>query len=174
MAHRITVTVITENSPGVLHRITDLFTRRKINIESLTVSETETKGLSRFTIVVKTERTLIRTIVKQIRRIIEVHDAYACENRHLVFKEVALFKVKTSDAERRRELMELTHRYNAQVVSGDNDYLIVEKTGREDDISALYLLLEPFGIIEFIRSGRIALLKKEREPGEVYLTHPQA
>lgn len=172
MAHRITIIAITENSPGVLHRITDLFTRRKMNVESLTVSATETEGLSRFTIVVETEKSLCRTIVKQIRRIIEVRDAYACENRHLAFKEVALYRVETRTPEKRTELTELAHRYGASVVSGEHDFLIIEKSGTEDDINALYLLLEPFGLEEFVRSGRIALLKTERVPGEVYLETP--
>lgn len=169
MAQTFTVCAITENSPGVLHRITDLFTRRKVNIETLSVSETEKKGISRFTIVVKTEKDLVQKIVKQIKRVVEVLDAYVCRNSHLIFKEVALIKVKVEKSEDRLETEKLVARYDAEVVFACEESLIVEKTGTDEEIKALYLLLEPKGIIEFIRSGRIALLKKEREKGEIYL-----
>ena len=169
MAQTFTITAITENSPGVLHRITDLFTRRKINIESLSVSETETKGVSRFTIVVKTEKDLVLKIVKQIRRVIEVLDTYVCRNSHLVFREVALIKVNSENPESRQKIEEVSSRYDAEIVSGTEESMIVEKTGTEEEINALYLLLEPFGIEEFIRSGRIALLKKKRVLSEQYL-----
>lgn len=170
MNHAHTITAITENSPGVLHRIVDLFTRRKVNIESLTVSETETKGISRFTIVVIAEKDIVKKIVKQVVRVIEVRDAFGCENRDLVFTEVALFKVSADLPEKRQQIEDVANRYNARVSFGDKDFLIVQKTGPEEEINSLYLLLEPFGMREFIRSGRIALLKHEREPGTVYVS----
>ncbi len=169
MAQFFTFTAITENSPGVLHRITGLFTRRKINIESLSVSETEKKGISRFTIVVETEKDLADIVVKQMRRVIEVVDAYVCRNSHLVFREVALIKVATDSSEKRSEIEDLTNRYNASISYGDNERLIVEVTGTDQEISALNLLLEPYGVEEFIRSGRVALLKGKRVAGERYL-----
>jgi len=145
MAQSFTLTAITENSPGVLHRITDLFTRRKINIESLSVSETEKKGVSRFTIVVKTEKDLAEKVVKQIKRVVEVLDAYVCRDSHLILREGALIKVNVEKPEDRAEIEALVSRYDAEV------------------------LLEAKGIVEFIRSGRIALLKKRRTKGEKYL-----
>ena len=169
MPQTFTITAITENSPGVLHRITDLFTRRKVNIESLSVSGTEKKGVSRFTIVIKSEKDLVEKIVKQIRRVIEVLDAYVCRNSHLIFKEVALIKVEVKNPEERTKIEEVATRYDGEVVSGTDNAMIIEKTGSDEEINALYLLLEPFGIIEFIRSGRVALLKKRRVIGERYL-----
>jgi len=169
MAQSFTLTAITENSPGVLHRITDLFTRRKINIESLSVSETEKKGVSRFTIVVKTEKDLAEKVVKQIKRVVEVLDAYVCRDSHLILREVALIKVNVEKPEDRAEIEALVSRYDAEVTSATDDTVVIEKTGRAEDINALYLLLEAKGIVEFIRSGRIALLKKRRTKGEKYL-----
>ncbi len=169
MAQDFTFTAITENSPGVLHRITDLFTRRKINVESLSVSETETKGISRFTIVVKTDKNLAEVVVKQMRRVIEVVDAYVCRKSHLVCREVALIKVNAPAPEKRSEIEELANRYGASIASGNDERLIVEITGDHEEITSLQLLLEPYGIEEFIRSGRVALLKQKRIVGEKYL-----
>lgn len=163
---KYTITAFTENSPGVLHRINTLLTRRKVNIESLTVSETEKKGISRFTIVVKTNPDLISKVVKQIDRIIEVVEVYVSENRQLIFKEIAFLRVATGTAEKRIEVEEHAHRYGAHVAYATDHDLLVEKTGTEDEVNSLYLLLEPFGITEFIRSGRIAVRKTTRKPKE--------
>src|ERR1700733_4327073 len=90
-----TIIIFTENKPGVLYRIADLLLRRKINIESLTVSEIETKGLSRFTIVVKADAHIIEKVVKQLYRIIEVVEVFEKTDEELLFKEISLIKVST-------------------------------------------------------------------------------
>lgn len=169
MAQNFTFTAITENSPGVLHRITGLFTRRKINVESLSVSETEKKGTSRFTIVVKTEKDLAEIVVKQMRRIIEVLDAYVCRDSHLIFREAALIKISVDNPEKRSEIEKLCEKYDAIIAFGDKEHLIIEQTGTDEEVTSLHLLLEPFGVEEFIRSGRIALLKENRIQGKRYL-----
>lgn len=169
MNRTYTICAFTENSPGVLQRITVLFTRRKINIESLTVSETETKGISRFTIVISSQRELVEKIAKQIARIIEVVDVFAAENTDLIFKEIAFVKVCTDSPERRAAVEEVAHRHGATVVFVDKEYLVVEKTGSEDQIQSLYLLLQPFGIKEFVRSGRIAIFNRARQKGQIFL-----
>lgn len=159
MENTYTISAFTENSPGVLHRITVLFTRRKVNVESLTVSETETKGISRFTIVIKTNRETARKIAKQIKRIVELKKVFVAMNQHLLFKEIAFMKVRCESGEKRLEIEDRAHRYGASVVFADDTSVIVEKTGQEDEINSLLKLVEPFGVIEFIRSGRIAVLK---------------
>lgn len=169
MARIYTISAFTENSPGVLHRITVMFTRRKINIESLTVSETEVPGRSRFTIVVRCEPDLVLKIVKQLNRIIEVVDVFASENRHLIFKEIAFYRVATETQQKRLEVEEHAHRYGAQVGFAHADYIVVEKTGTEMEISSLFRLLEPYGIKEFVRSGRIAIPHHERTPGQYFI-----
>ena len=162
MEGKFTITAFTENSPGILHRITVMFTRRKINIESLTVSETERPGVSRFTIVVDSDRFTAEKIVRQIRRIVEARAVFLSENRDLVFKEIAFFKVAADNAEKRGEIEDLVHRYNALVTHIEPQFMVVEKTGREDEINSLFLLLEPLGIYEFVRSGRIAVAKRAK------------
>lgn len=163
MSSRYTLLVFTENSPGVLQRITVLFTKRKMNIESLTVSETETAGTSRFTIVVKAERDLVEKVARQIMRVIEVLDVLLCQDDELVFKEIAFISVTAKDAAARREIEETAHRYGAHLVFSKDKFLVLEKTGSEDEVNALTSLLEPYGITQFVRSGRIAIAKEERQ-----------
>lgn len=161
MNKRLTIIAFVENSPGVLHRITTLFTKRKMNIESLTVSETHKKGLSRFTIVVNSDKALALKVAKQIRRIIEVYDVILSENEELVFSEIALIKVRAQSLDVRSRVEELAKRYNSVIASGGEDFLVIQKTGREEEIDALYLVLEPYDIQDFVRSGRIALLLEQ-------------
>lgn len=155
-----TISVFTENSPGVLHRITSIFTRRKTNIESLTVSETEEHDISRFTIVVEGDEDAVQKIVNQISRVIEVRRAYASRNSDLVYKEIAFIKLRMPLPERKPEIDALVERHGGAFVYTNGTSLIVQKTGSEDEIKALYLLLQPYEIEEFIRSGRIALRKE--------------
>lgn len=158
-----TVTVFSENKPGVLYRISDLFLRRKINIESLTVSETERKGICRFTIVVNTDKNTIEKIVKQLYRIVEILKVFESEDKDLIFKELAFFKVATKNPAQRREVEDLAYLFRARVVFVGEDFLVIEKAGTERAISSFFLLLKPFGIKEFVRSGRIAVLKNEKK-----------
>jgi acetolactate synthase-1/3 small subunit len=96
-----TLTVFTENKPGVLYRIADLLLRRQINIESLTVSETERHGISRFTIVVLCDKATVEKVVKQLYRIIEVIKVFEMEDKDLIFKEIAFIKVSTKNPDQR-------------------------------------------------------------------------
>lgn len=168
MERTYTISAFTENHPGVLHRLTAVLTRRKINIESLTVSETETKGISRFTIVICVEPVMMKKIAKAIDRIIEVVDVFVSENSELLFKEIAFFRVATENKDARPKIEEHAHRYGATVSYVGDDSLVLEKTGAEDDINSLFRLLEPFGILEFVRSGRIAVRKKPRRERELF------
>lgn len=163
MKKNFTISAFTENHPGVLHRITAVFTRRKVNVESLTVCETETKGISRFTIVVATDQAQIEKIVKTLNRIIEVVEVFSSEDEQLIFKEIAFIRVEAGSPKKRAEIEEFSHRHGAEITYADSQSLVVEATGSEDSIQSLYLLLEPFGIQEFLRSGRIAMRKIENQ-----------
>ncbi len=161
-----TLCVFSENSPGVLQRITVLFTRRKLNIESLTVSETERRGVSRFTMVVKAERDVVEKVAKQIQRIVEVSDVLVCENEDLIFSEIAFYKVSSGSADQKRKIEEIAAQSAAEVTEIKGGALVIEKSGSEQEVGALFKLLEPFGIREFVRSGRIAILKEPRTEEE--------
>lgn len=154
-----TVIVFAENKPGVLYRIADLFLRRKINIESLTVSETEKNGISRFTVVVRGDGVIIEKIVKQLYRIIEVVKVLDKTDEELLFTEIALIKVFVKTEKERNSLDSIIRLSQAKVVSVKEGMLVIEKNGKEEEITSLYSLLRPFGILEFVRSGRIAVVK---------------
>lgn len=155
-----TISVFSENSPGVLHRITVLFTRRKLNIESLTVSETERKGISRFTIVIRIDDETLEKVLKQIARVVEVLDVSAKPNQDLLFKEIAFYRVAANSPEKRSQIEDLSRRYNSTIAHLSESSLVIEKTGSEEEVNSLFLLLEPYGIQEFVRSGRIAIAKE--------------
>lgn len=158
---RFTIIAYTENKPGVLYRISDLFLRRKVNIDSMTVSETEQPGISRFTIVIKSTKSSVDKIVKQLYRIIEVYKVLVSEDKQLLFKEIAFIKVSTKNPAIRREIEDLVYIFRAKINYVGEEFMIVEKTGSEEVIDSLILLLRPFGIKEFVRSGRIAVIKEE-------------
>ena len=159
---RYTIIIFTENKPGILYRIADAFFKRKINIESLTVSEIETQGMSRFTVLVKGTRLTVEKITKQLYKIIEVVKVLETTDNELIFKEIALIKVSTKNPSRRQEVEDLAYLFQATIVYVGNTFLTIEKSGTEEEINSLYSLLKPFGIREYARSGRIALLKEEQ------------
>jgi len=154
-----TIIIFTENKPGVLYRIADAFLKRKINIESLTVSEIEAQKMSRFTIRVKGTKLDIEKISKQLYKIIEVTKVIETNDEELLFKELAMIKVTTKDSHIRRNVEDISRLAKAEILSVGRDYLIIEKSGTEEEINSLYHLLKPFGIKEYVRSGRIALMK---------------
>lgn len=154
-----TISAYTENTPGVLHRITASFTKRKVNVDSLTVSETERKGISIFTIVVRLEENLIATVIKQLRRIIEVREVYAFEDHEILQSEIAFIKVVAEKPEDRSKIEEVALRHEAIVTHVSDEAVVIQATGASDHIDSVYRMLEPFGIKEFVRSGRIAVRK---------------
>lgn len=147
-----TLCIYSNNSPGILHRITVIFTRRKMNVESLTVSETETEGVSRFTIVVRSDPDTAEKVTRQIRRIVDVHEVLLCQDEELIAREVAMFKVQES-----AEIDAVIKTMPVTVISRDRGAVVLEQTGSEADIQRTVQTLRPFGITEFVRSGRIGM-----------------
>ena len=154
-----TIIVFTENKPGILYRIADVFLKRKVNIESLTVSEIETSGMSRFTIVIKGNTFTVEKIVKQLYKIIEVIKVRENTDEMIVFRDTALIKVTTKNSDQRHEIENFVALFAAKIVFVGDNTMIIEKTGTEEEITSLYNRLKPFGIKEYVRSGRIALIK---------------
>lgn len=159
-----TICVFTSNTIGLLNRITIIFTRRRVNIESLTVSETERKGVSRFTIVIKHEsRDEVEKLVRQIRKIVEVLAVFGYLNDEIVFNEIALFKISTPLGGQTLDVEMINKKYKAWVVYWGLDYVVIEKTGTEEDIFAFFAYLRlQHEILEFVRSGRVAVGKTEQ------------
>jgi acetolactate synthase-1/3 small subunit len=158
-----TIFVFSENKPGVLYRIADLFLRRRINIESLTVSEIEEHKMSRFTITVKADGALVEKIVKQIYRIIEVLKVVECTDHELIFQELAMFKVHIANEEKRKQLNEIVSMSQAKVLHFTKDSITIVLYGIEEQVNELKKVLQPFGLKDFVRSGRIAIAKDEEK-----------
>jgi len=163
MKKEYTLTIFTENKIGLLHRITMIFTRRKLNIDSLNTSESEIRGIYRFTIVVTTTEPMVRTVVKQIEKQIGILKGFYHTLDEIVYQELALYKVPTGAFADGNEVEKLIRKHNARILRIEPEYIIVEKTGHKEETQKLFRELEPFGILQFARSGRIALTKQIKE-----------
>ncbi len=154
MNQPVTFLVWTDNSPGVLLRLTSLFTRRKINVESLTVSATEQEGISRFTVTISTDPIIAATVGRQIERMIEVRRVFVFAEPDIVHREVALIRARLGHDEESA----LRERFaECKLLERTARGTLVQFTGTEGEISSLLAHLEPHGITEFVRSGRIAV-----------------
>ena len=163
-----TLSVLTEDKAGLLNHITIIFTRRKINISSLNVSTTEVAGVSRFTIVLTSTRDKIEKVVKQIRKLIDVLGAFVYEEDQIYYQEIALYKVPTQVFLNGSKIEDLVRNNGARILVIEQDHIIIEKTGHKKDTHDLYQKLEPHGLLEFVRSGRVAISKSKRKT-EAYI-----
>lgn len=164
-----TLSVLTEDKAGLLNNITIIFTRRKINISSLNVSTTEVPGVSRFTIVINApSKEAIEKVVKQIRKLVDVLGAFVYDEEEIYYQEIALYKVPTQVFLNGSSIEELVRNNGARILVIERDHIIIEKTGHKKDTHDLYKKLEPHGLLEFVRSGRVAISKSKRKT-EAYI-----
>lgn len=163
MKKEYTISVFSEHKVGLLHRITVIFSRRKLNIESLNTSESEVDGIFRFTIVVNTTEDMAKTVTKQIEKQIGILKAFYHTLDEIVYQEIALYKVPTTAFAHSDEVETLIRKHNARILTIEPEYIIVEKTGHKEETRALFRELDPYGILQFARSGRIALTKQIKE-----------
>ncbi|WP_374722921.1 acetolactate synthase small subunit [Peribacillus tepidiphilus] len=153
----ITITVM--NRPGVLNRITNLFSKRNYNIESITVGHSEQEGISRMTVVVQVENELLlEQITKQLNKQIDVLKVNDISNQSIVARELALIKVMVSP-QTRSEIYSLIEPFRASVIDVSKDSLVIQITGESDKIEAFIELLKPYGIKEMARTGTTAFLR---------------
>lgn len=154
-----TITVYAENQIGLLNRIAIIFSRRKVSIESINSSPSEIKGIYRFTLVIhETEEMLIK-IARQIEKQVDVLKVYFNTSSEIVWQELALYKVSTDEIAEKVQVERLLREYGARAVAIRKDYTIFETTGHREETDALIQVLEPLGLIEFVRSARIAIIK---------------
>jgi len=158
-----TISVLSENKSGLLNAVTIIFTRRKINIENINVSETEIEGVSRYHIVVNTTRARVEKVVKQIRKIVEVLGAFVYEEDDIHYQEIALYKVPTEIFLGGNKIETIVRANNARILVIEKDYIVIEKTGHKDETKRLFELLKPHGLLEYVRSGRITISKSRRK-----------
>ena len=154
-----TITVYTENQIGLLNRIAIIFTRRKINIDSLNTSPTEVDSVHRFTIVINETEEVVRKLCRQIEKQVEVLKAYYNTPDEIVWQEMALYKVPTDIITKEVKVERLLRQYGANAVVIRGDYTVFEVSGHREETDTLIKVLEPYGLIEFVRSARIAIIK---------------
>jgi len=157
-----TITVYTENQIGLLNRIAIIFTRRKINIDSLNTSPSEVESVHRFTIVINETEDVVRKLCRQIEKQVEVLKAYYNTNEEIVWQEMALYKVPTDVIAEKVKVERLLRENGARAVVIRTDYTVFETSGHREEIEALIKALEPFGLIEFVRTARIAIIKDSK------------
>jgi acetolactate synthase I/III small subunit len=151
-----TLSVLVENKPGVLSRVAGLFTRRGFNIDSLAVSPTEDEARSRMTITVDTTRFPVEQMTKQLDKLINIIKIRDLDPENMVARELALVKVK-ADATTRSEVIQLVEIFDARIIDVTPDSLTIQATGETDELLNLEQLLRPFGLIELVKTGVVAL-----------------
>ncbi|WP_426492626.1 acetolactate synthase small subunit [Hymenobacter sp. 102] len=161
MSHKqeYNITAYTENQVGLLNRLAIIFSRRKINIESLNTSPSEIEGIHRFNIVVHESEEVVRKIARQMEKQVEVLKVYFNPNEEVIWQEMALYKVPTDVIAERALVERLLREHGARAVVIRKDYTVFETTGHREETDKLLTVLHPYGLIEFVRSARIAIIK---------------
>lgn len=167
-----TIIVHSENYAGLLNQVTAVFTRRQINIESLNVSASSIKGVHKYTITCWCTPDNIEKVVKQIEKKMDVIQAHFFTDEEIFQREVAMYKVSTPEFQASQNPSKVVRRYGAHIVEVNPVFSIVEMTGMSDDITALYQELKTLNcVLQFVRSGRVAVSTSCFERVNEYLTH---
>jgi acetolactate synthase-1/3 small subunit len=159
--NQYTVSIYTENNIGLLNRISAIFQRRHINIESLNTSVSEIEGVSKFTIVINVTEHQMKKIQGQIEKQVEVIKAYYHTEDETIYQESCLFKIKSDLLFDERQIQNIIKESNSRIVTVNKQFFVLEKSGRKEEIELLYRELSVFGIMQFTRSGRVAVTKDE-------------
>ena len=158
-----TVSIYTENNIGLLNHISAIFQRRHINIESINSSISEIENVSKWTIVVKLTEDQMKKIIGQIEKQVEVIKAYYHTEEETIYQESCLFKIKSDLLFEERQIQNIIKESNARIVTVNKEFFVLEKSGRRSEIELLHRELSAFGILQFTRSGRIAVTKAPME-----------
>jgi acetolactate synthase I/III small subunit len=163
MKQEYTISLFTEDHIGILGQITIILTRRQINIDSFTASESAVKGVYLLTIVVKTTSEMIQKVARQMEKLIDVLKVFVHTSDHIIYQEIALFKVTTSGLMSGNTIDDIVRTYNVRILEVSPEYMIIEKTGHRKEINELLAYLEPFGLLQFAKSGRVAITRQVKE-----------
>jgi acetolactate synthase I/III small subunit len=153
-----TFAIYVDNKPGVLNRVASLFRRRAFNIESLTVGHTETPGVSRMTVVVDTDEYGARRLEAHLYKLVPCRRVDNITASPAISRDLALIKVAAT-GEARTHVMQLVDVYRARIVDVSPESLVIETTGTEDKIDSLVEVLRPYGVVELVRTGRVAMVR---------------
>ncbi len=157
-----TIVALVEDRPGVLTRVASMFRRRGFNIASLAVGKSERPGLSRMTFVVNGDEDTVNQVTKQLDKLIEVIRVSDISGQEIVARELALIKVKSNSASR-ADIIQIVNLFRANIVDVGAKSMVIEITGEEDKINALENLLQPFGILEMLRTGVVAMVRGQSD-----------
>ena len=167
MDKTFTISIYSENNVGLLNRISAIFLKRHINIESLTTSQSEIKDVFRFIIIVQVPEDNVKKIIKQIEKQVDVIRAFYHTDEETIFQESALYKVKSSALFEERHIQNIIKESHANIVTVSPEYFVIEKTGFRKETDRLYQDLAPFGLLQFVRSGRISITKSKMGISEI-------
>lgn len=159
MKKRFTLSIFTENIVGILNQVTIIFTRRHINIESIVVSESEIDGIHRYTLVISETDEVVRKVVLQLEKQVDILKALYHEDKDVIYQEIALFKMPSDVLMKDGEAEKIVRNHFARIISVEDGFIILEKTGHKEETQKLFNELKPYGVLEFVRSGRIAITK---------------
>ena len=159
-----TVTIYTENEIGLLSQISNVFTRRSLSIWSMSAGATSLEGIHNITIVTRGTDRRLREAVQQIEKRVDVIKAFFYTDDKIVYRELALYKMPTEKLLEYGDLENLLSRHGARIVEMNKTFTVIQKTGYTEETAALYEELRQFGILQFVRSGRIAVSRATQEP----------
>ena len=163
MKQEFTISLFTEDHIGILGQITIILTRRQINIDSFTASESAVKGVYLLTIVVKTTSEMIMKVERQMEKLIDVLKVFVHTSDQIIYQEIALFKVTTKGLMSGNIIDKIVRTHHARILEVSPEYIIIEKTGHKTEITELLTQLEPYGVLQFAKSGRVAITKQVKE-----------
>ena len=162
-----TISIYTENNVGLLNRVSQIFLKRHINIASITSSKSEIPDIFRFVIIVNVSKEQVIKVVKQIEKQIEVISVFFHTDKQTIFLETALYKVKSSSLFEERQIQNIIKESRSNIVTVKSDFFVIEKTGWRSETEDLYKKLKPYGLLQFVRSGRISVTKKSMEISKI-------
>jgi acetolactate synthase-1/3 small subunit len=163
MKQEFTISLFTEDHIGILGQITIILTRRQINIDSITASESAVKGVQLLTIVVKTTSEMIQKVARQMEKLVDVLKVFVHTCDQIIYQEIALYKVTTKGLMSGNIIDHVVRAHHARILEVSPEYIVIEKTGHITEITELLTQLEPYGVLQFVRSGRVAITKQVKE-----------
>ena len=165
-----TISIYSENNVGLLNRISAILLKRHINIESFSTSVSEIPDVYRFVIVVHLSQQKVKKVVGQIEKQVDVIKAFYHTDEETIFQESALYKVKSSALFEERHIQNVIKESHANIVTVSPEYFVIEKTGFRHETEKLYNDLAPYGLLQFVRSGRISVTKSKMGISEILNT----
>jgi len=163
MKQEYTISVFTEDHIGILGQITIILTRRQINIESFIASESAVHGVYLLTIVVTTSNEMIQKVARQMEKLVDVLKVFVHTSDQIIYQEIALFKVSTKSLMSGNAIDHFVRSHQAKILEVSPEFMIIEKTGRRDEIMQMLDQLKPYGVFQFAKSGRVAITKQAKE-----------